>query len=251
MMNVAAEIEKPDGTSPNLTLSLAATLGRKIIARNLTSGMSLPTESELQAQHGVSRTVVREAVRHLASKGLVSVGPKVGTRVRPPAEWNMLDPEVMEWHLSSAASADFITALYELRLMIEPEAARLAASRISAAQKMALRDSLEGMKENLQETKDLIAADLAFHRVILESTGNPILRSFGALIENSLSVSFNLSWRKSEPGQSLNLHGQVVEAIVDGDEDLAALQMRRLISTAQRDVRQALAANEAKATSAS
>ena len=70
-----------------------------------------------------------------------------------------------------------------------------------------------------------------------------MLRSFGALIENSLSVSFSLSWRKSEPGQTLKLHGQVVDAISAGDEELAALHMRRLIETAYRDVRQSLAAN--------
>ena len=238
---------KKDGSrldsGPNLTMAMAAQLGRKIVARQLGAGASLPTEAELQSEYGVSRTVVREAIRHLASKGLVSVGPKVGTKVRASSEWNMLDPEVMDWHLHGAASAEFIAALYEMRLIIEPEAARLSAGRISDAQIRLLKAALEGMSENPRGSQDLIAADLAFHRTILEATGNPVLRSFGALIENSLSVSFSLSWRKSETGQTLKLHGQVVDAIIAGDEELAALHMRRLIETAYRDVRQSLAAN--------
>lgn len=233
---------RPESGS-NLTMAVAAELGRKIVSRQLPVGTSLPTEGELQVEYGVSRTVVREAVRHLASKGLVSVGPKVGTRVRPSPEWNMLDPEVMDWHLRGSASAEFIAALYEMRQIIEPEAARLAAARITAGQIETLKIALEGMGANPQGSQDLIAADLAFHRTILEATGNPVLRSFGALIENSLSVSFSLSWRKSEPGQTLKLHGQVVDAISAGDEELAALHMRRLIETAYRDVRQSLAAN--------
>ncbi len=236
------ETIRPESGS-NLTMAVAAELGRKIVSRQLQKGASLPTEGELQVEYGVSRTVVREAVRHLASKGLVSVGPKVGTKVRPSSEWNMLDPEVMDWHLRGAASAEFIAALYEMRLIIEPEAARLAAGRIAEAQIQALKAALEGMGANPKGSEDLIAADLAFHRTILEATGNPVLRSFGALIENSLSVSFSLSWRKSELGQTLKLHGQVVDAITAGDEELAALHMRRLIETAYRDVRQSLAAN--------
>ena len=238
---------RKDGQRPeaglNLTLAMAAELGKKIVARQLAAGASLPTEGELQAEFGVSRTVVREAVRHLASKGLVSVGPKVGTKVRPSSEWNMLDPEVMDWHLRGTASAAFIASLYEMRLIIEPEAARLAAARISVTQIENLNAALAQMSENPRGSQDLITADLAFHRTILEATGNPVLRSFGALIENSLSVSFSLSWRKSETGQTLKLHGQVVDAILAGDEELAALHMRRLIETAYRDVRQSLAAN--------
>jgi GntR family transcriptional regulator, galactonate operon transcriptional repressor len=232
-------------TGANLTMAVAAELGRKIVGRQLVSGISLPTEPELQDQLGVSRTVVREAIRHLASKGLVSVGPKVGTRVRPSTEWNMLDPEVMEWHLAGSASADFIAALYEMRLIFEPEAARLAATRISLGQKTALIAALDGISTLPRASAEHIAADLAFHRIILESTGNPVLRSFGAMIENSLSVSFSLSWQKAEKEQSLALHRQVAEAITSGDEELAALQMKRLISIAWKEVRLAFVANPA------
>ena len=232
-------------TGANLTMAVAADLGRKIAGRQLPAGSGLPTEPELQEQLGVSRTVVREAIRHLASKGLVSVGPKVGTRVRPASDWNMLDPEVMEWHLSGPASADFIAALYEMRLIFEPEAARLAATRITEGQKAALYAALNGINTLPRASAEHIAADLAFHRIILESTGNPVLRSFGAMIENSLSVSFSLSWQKAETELSLALHRQVANAIASGDEELAALQMKRLIAIAWKEVRLAFVANPA------
>ena len=235
---------RPD-SGASLTMAVATDLGRKIAGRQIPAETTLPTEPELQEKLGVSRTVVREAIRHLASKGLVSVGPKVGTRVRPPSDWNMLDPEVMEWHLAGPASADFIAALYELRLIFEPEAARLAAARITEAQRSALFTALEGITTLPRGSGEHIAADLAFHRIILESTGNPVLRSFGAMIANSLSVSFSLSWQKAETEQSLALHRQVAEAISSGDEELAALQMKRLISIAWKEVRLAFVANPA------
>lgn len=229
------------GTS--LTLAVAADIGRRIVNRQLSSGMTLPTEPELQDRFGVSRTVVREAVRHLASKGLVSVGPKVGTKVRPSTDWNMLDPEVMEWHLEGAASADFIASLYELRLVFEPEAARLAALRMNEAQKEVMLHALNGIVSLERGSSEHISADLAFHRVILEATGNPVLRSFGAMIENSLSASFRLSWKKSSSEQSLHMHRQVAEAILSGDDELAALHMRRLISIAWKELRLSFVAN--------
>ena len=243
-MSASPVSSRPD-SGANLTMAVATDLGRKIAGRQIPAETTLPTEPELQEKLGVSRTVVREAIRHLASKGLVSVGPKVGTRVRPPSDWNMLDPEVMEWHLAGPASADFIAALYELRLIFEPEAARLAAARITEAQRSALFTALEGITTLPRGSGEHIAADLAFHRIILESTGNPVLRSFGAMIENSLSVSFSLSWQKAETEQSLALHRQVAEAISSGDEELAALQMKRLISIAWKEVRLAFVANPA------
>ena len=135
-MTASPVSSRPD-SGASLTMAVATDLGRKIAGRQIPAETTLPTEPELQEKLGVSRTVVREAIRHLASKGLVSVGPKVGTRVRPPSDWNMLDPEVMEWHLAGPASADFIAALYELRLIFEPEAARLAAAWCGTATRTA------------------------------------------------------------------------------------------------------------------
>jgi DNA-binding FadR family transcriptional regulator len=228
----------------NRTVALAAEFGRRIVSGALASGEVLPTEKELQTQYGVSRTVVREAIRHLVAKGLISVGPKVGTRVRERIEWNMLDPDVMGWHVTTALGRPFIDALYEMRLINEPAAARLASQRITPDQARRLGEALDGMRDNPRGSPALIAADLAFHRVILEATGNPMLVSLGAMIERSLSISFSLSWRQNPQDETVRQHGRVRDAIVAGDGEASELFMRRLIESAFEDVVLALYAPE-------
>ncbi|GGD86237.1 transcriptional regulator [Aureimonas endophytica] len=217
-------------------MALAIEIGCRITSGEWPAGTVLPTEGEIQSRYGVSRTVVREAIRHLAAKGLVAVGPKVGTRVRLSTEWNMLDTDVLRWHLTSGARRSFVEALYEMRLINEPEAARLAAARISPAMLEALQQALRGMANNPRGSPELVAADLDFHRIILEATGNPILRSLGTVIERSLSISFSLSWRQNPQEETVIQHGRVYDAIERGDGDAAALFMRRLIESACEDV---------------
>ena len=217
-------------------MALAVELGCRITCGEWTAGAVLPTEGEIQARYGVSRTVVREAIRHLAAKGLLAVGPKVGTRVRPSIEWNMLDTDVLRWHLTAGTQRPFVEALYEMRIINEPEAARLAASRITPAQTTELRQALRGMEHNPRGSPELVVADLAFHRIILEATGNPILRSLGTVIERSLSISFSLGWRQNPQKETVIQHERVLEAIGRGDGEAAALFMRQLIESACDDV---------------
>ena len=231
------------GERSNRTVALAGEFGRMITSGDLLSGDALPTEKEIQSHHGVSRTVVREAIRHLAAKGLVSVGPKVGTKVRPRIAWNMLDADVMAWHLTAPVRRPFVEALYEMRLINEPSAARLAARRIDEAQGERLRRALGGMRDYPRGSSELIAADLDFHRIVLEATGNPLLVSLGALIERSLSVSFSLSWRQNPQDETVRQHERVMQAILTGDGDAAELFMRRLIESAFDDVIHALYAH--------
>jgi DNA-binding FadR family transcriptional regulator len=228
------------GEKINRTMTLAAELGCKITSGALAAGSMLPTEAEIQHRYGVSRTVVREAIRHIAAKGLVTVGPKVGTRVRDNNDWNILDAEVMRWHLMAGDRRRFVEALYEMRLINEPEAARLAASRITPEQSARLSDALAAMAEHPRGSEKLIIADLDFHRIILEATGNLILRSLGTMIERSLSISFSLSWRQNPQDDTVRQHARVQEAILQGDGEAASLFMRRLIESAFQDVVAAL-----------
>ena len=228
----------------NRTMRLAVDLGCKITSGSLAAGTILPTENEIQQQYGVSRTVVREAVRHLAAKGLVTVGPKVGTRVRASIDWNMLDVDVMQWHLMAEIRRPFVEAVYEMRLINEPAAARLAASRISDEQSERLAEALQGMADHPRGSAELIAADLLFHRIILEATANPILRSLGTMIERSLAISFSLSWRRNPQDEVVRQHFRVFDAIKRNDGEAAALFMRRLIESAFEDVVAALYAED-------
>ncbi|WP_235919053.1 FadR/GntR family transcriptional regulator [Aureimonas psammosilenae] len=217
-------------------MALAIDIGCRITHGEWPAGTVLPTEGEIQTRFGVSRTVVREAIRHLAAKGLVAVGPKVGTRVRASTEWNMLDADVLRWHLMRETQRPFVESLYEMRLINEPEAARLAAERITPERLAELEAALHGMEINPRGSPELVAADLAFHRIILEATGNPILRSLGTVIERSLTISFSLSWRQNPQTDTVIQHARVFEAISRGDGDAAALFMRQLIESACGDV---------------
>src|SRR5207247_3167418 len=104
-------------------------LGLRIVQGELEAGESLPTEEELSSELTASRTVLREAIKVLAAKRLVESRPKTGTRVRQRAEWNLLDPDVLAWQLEAGPDRRFLEDTLELRGLIEPAAARLAAVR--------------------------------------------------------------------------------------------------------------------------
>src|SRR5881398_3488194 len=119
-------------------------IGVRILRGELRPGDLLPTEEELQGELAVSRTVLREAIKVLAAKGLVEARPKIGTRVRPRDAWNLLDPDVLAWQQRGAGSPSLLRALTEVRRSIEPAAAELAASRADAGDLAALGAALEG-----------------------------------------------------------------------------------------------------------
>ena len=112
----------------NIRASLAGRLGREIVGGVYPPGSLLPNAADMCAMFKVSRTALREAYSVLTAKALIVARPKIGTRVRPKADWNMLDPEVLSWHLQSTPSEGFVAELFALRQMIEPAAAAMAAA---------------------------------------------------------------------------------------------------------------------------
>ncbi len=102
-------------------------LGEAIVSRRYAIGAPMPAEPLLCEEFGVSRTVVREAVKSLVAKGLIVTGPKVGTRVLPDDEWNWFDPDVITWQARVGLTPEFLRDLQDLRRVVEPAAVRLAA----------------------------------------------------------------------------------------------------------------------------
>ena len=174
---------------------------------------------------------------------------KVGTLVRPRAEWNMLDPEVLGWHLESAPTDAYVNGLFEVRLIVEPAATFIAAQRRTPESVAAMQSALADMTRHQHSPPELSAADLRFHQAILDATGNYFLASLGAVIENALMATFRLSWfgGKQAPAFSLRQHEEVMEAIRDGRAEEARAIMTDLLHGAIEDVRAALARREAAA----
>ncbi len=233
----------------NIHTSLAGRLGREIVGGVYPAGSLLPNAADMCARFSVSRTVLREAYSVLTAKAMIVARPKIGTRVRPKADWNMLDPEVLSWHLQTTPTENFVAELFVLRQMVEPEAAALAARVHSSATIDRIADAYRRMDQFKDGAGDLIGADLDFHMGILEATGNHFLTALGGLIRTSLECTFELSWEGASRIQDdrLHQHRGIFEAIRDGSPELAESRMTELLSDSMNDVRQYLKQRDARA----
>jgi DNA-binding FadR family transcriptional regulator len=224
----------------SLSDAVAGTIGRRIVSGQYKPGETLPTEPRIQEEFEVSRTAVREAIRLLSAKGLTVSRPKIGTRVRPTVDWNMLDPDVLHWQIDQNPSEEFINALFEMREIIEPAAATRAAERATDQEIAALGAAADGIRNEARGSPEQIRADVEFHMVILEASRNPMLRSVGALIESALSISFSLGWRTVMAEDAVLQHRAVYDAIRMRDAEAAFLAMRRLLRNSKGDVLDAI-----------
>ncbi|HUL07554.1 MAG TPA: FadR/GntR family transcriptional regulator [Candidatus Acidoferrum sp.] len=226
---------------------VAHDLGGRILRGDLAPGAVLPNEADFSASLRVSRTALREAIKILAAKGLVESRPKTGTRVRPRADWNLLDPDVLAWQFAAGPFTRFIKDLFELRQMIEPQAAAMAARRAGSDEIERIEQAYFGMEAAGNDSGLWIDPDLRFHQAIIRATGNELLWPLGAIIETALATSFRLSSAHWDgPIHSLPLHRAILEAIRRRDPEAAHAAMHRLLDGAADDVRHALAAKRVK-----
>ncbi len=213
---------------PARTTSVVEQLGIEIVGGNPLPGGTMPAEPELEARFQVSRSVVREAVRMLAAKGLVSVRQRHGTHVRPRHEWSWLDRDLIGWIAASGISRADLLAFAEARRIIEPEAAALAAARATDAQREAISAAYKAMTRDRHDPARAISADKAFHLAILDATHNPVLQSLHGAIDALLSAIFDFTVTVFEG--NLDNHGAVAAAIETRDADAAREAMRSLLS---------------------
>jgi DNA-binding FadR family transcriptional regulator len=208
------------------------------VSGELRPGDPLPPEDELTADISVSRTVLREAVRVLAAKGLVQARPKTGTRVRERSEWNILDPDVLSWRTEALHDQKLYEETTEVRLAIEPLAARLAATRASDDEVAAITEAYAGMESGVGERDAYLAADLEFHSRILGSCHNELLEHLGRVLRAVLRATFMLTTSPSRSRRrALPLHRAILDGIVAGDEDAAENAAKILIADTAADIR--------------
>ncbi len=229
-----------------LSEMVAGTIGKRIVTGQYKPGDTLPTEPEVQVEFGVSRTAVREAIRLLSAKGLTTSRPKIGTRVRPAGDWNMFDADILRWQVEYGPSDEFVNALFEMREIIEPSAASLAAERATAEDIAALGVAMDGIQNHPRGGPEQIASDIDFHMTILSTSRNPILISVGAMINSALELSFTIGWRTVMAADSVLQHRAVYEMIASRDAEGAFYGMRRLLRNSKGNVLDALRASRAE-----
>lgn len=217
-------------------------LGEAIVAGRYAVGASIPPEPVLCQELGVSRTVVREAVKSLIAKGLMTTGPKVGTRVLSEDHWNWFDPDVISWQSKAGLTPEFLRDLQDLRRVVEPAAMRLAAERATAQDIAEVEAAYAGMKHAVEEGGDYVTHDLRFHQGLLRASRNRMLvqmsKALGALLRTSFEISTR---RKDGPAHSLPLHRAVLDAVIAHQPDEAERAIRVLIDGAKEDIEEVLA----------
>ncbi len=218
-------------------------LGLRVLRDELRPGDTLPDEAALSAQFGVSRTVLREAMRVLAAKGLVEARPRVGTRVRPRRDWSLLDPDVLAWRSEAGPDERFFREVTEVRGVIEPAAAALAATRATGAERDAIAAWCRRMETAAQadDAEGYADADMAFHAAILGACHNDLLAQLSDAIGVALRWSRRLT--TSIPGSSVAAmaeHRAVAEAIGTGAPRAAEDAMRALLRRTAADIDRAL-----------
>lgn len=208
-------------------------LGRSIVGGVYPENSILPRDGELQQRYGVSRTVMREALKTLAAKGMVQPKAKIGTRVLSRQSWNLFDPDILQWHAEvGAVDAKFLFSLSEMRLALEPEAAALAALRRSDDQVAELYNWVDQMGEPTVSGQDFVDYDLQFHVTVAEASQNPFMRSISALIEVALAATFRVSSPIPNTKQhklTVERHRAIAAAIEMRDPDAARHAMRKVI----------------------
>ncbi|NML07815.1 FCD domain-containing protein [Sphingomonas sp. G-3-2-10] len=213
----------------NLTYGLLDSLGRAIVTGRF-EREPFPTEAELAKQHGVSRSVTREAVKMLTAKGLLSARPRQGTIVQPTSSWNLFDTDVLRWLLERQFSVELLKQFNQLRVAIEPEAAALAAQFAGEEDLQRINRGLERMKAADKGLDDTLEADIAFHVAILRASRNPFYAQFRDVVGTALRTSIRFTNRVKGRTASVADHAAVRNAIAARDADAARTAMRALIS---------------------
>lgn len=209
-------------------------LGPAICSSELASGSVVRTD-ELELRYGVSRSVVREAVRVLASMGMVASRRRVGVQVLPSTEWNLYDPQLIRWRLASPGRIAQLRSLTELRTAIEPEAARLAALRAplaNASDLMGLAGKLWAAGQ-ANDAETFLSLDIVFHRLVLSSSGNEMFARLNTLVAEVLTGRTHYGLMPEHPhNEALQMHVDVASAIQRGNPDDAHASMLGIMQRA-------------------
>lgn len=193
-------------------------LGSWIASGKVQPGEALKVEAGLCEELGVSRTVVREAIKTLVAKGMLDVGPKVGTRVTPVRSWNLFDVQVVRWLAENGLPESFVMDLLDLRRTIEPTAVRWACERATPKQIAEIQAAYQMLAASLGDKDEYNRADKLFHEAVLAASHNQFIERMVPALGALLAVSFEVSSTvPDELGLTLPLHRDIADAIASRD----------------------------------
>ena len=208
-------------------------IGRRIVGGAFAVGETLPNEDDLVARFKVSRTTFREAMKTLASKGLLEIRPKTGTRVRDQKHWNHTDPDVMVWYYETGPSQAVLDALRDVRRVLEPAAAARAAQYSTPDEVERIAAAYAAMCATIGDPVAHSEADRAFHAAIFEATHNFILARLIDVIVIGIYGNAVNDTERVVAGQAMSLpyHAAVLAAIRAHDPEAAIVAVNRLLDT--------------------
>jgi len=216
--------------------SIARDLGVLIVSGRYKPGDLLNGEIAASDRLQVSRGAYREAVRILAAKGLVESRPKVGTRVSQPGHWHLLDPDVLSWIFEFEPDEKLLTDLFELRKIVEPEAAALAALRRAEQDVDDMARALDGMARHTLAVEAGRVADQAFHSALLRASGNAFIVSLTSGVVAAISWTTIFKQRDNPLSRDpMPDHISVYEAVKASDPKAAHKAMENLVDLAFLD----------------
>jgi GntR family transcriptional regulator, galactonate operon transcriptional repressor len=215
-------------------------LGEDICSGALQPGQVIPPEAQLGVQLGVSRIVVREVVKSLAAKGMLEARRRTGTVILDASNWNPFDPDIIAWRARSRVFDSALARdLLELRRIVEPAAARMAAARANDLERKAMRTAISSMRAALEieSEKSYVEADFDFHTTILSACHNQFVRQMQDAISAILRTSFEFA--ASIPGgqaHSFPLHEELCSAIEARSPKAAERAMLKIVARAEAEL---------------
>jgi DNA-binding FadR family transcriptional regulator len=218
-------------------------IGHAIVTGKFPVGSILASDAVMMETYGVSRTVLREALKTLEAKGLVEARPKVGTRVSPTSRWSFFDPQVLSWHFYAKPDRRFYESLFEVRRALEARATALAAQRRTAENIRVMKYWLHQMDSAAGDLENHGIAALEIHRTVAETSGNALLRSVTGIVELTLALALRqcastdaTSYLRS----SYEALSRLVAAIGDADAEAAMAAVEQVIALDEASVFTAL-----------
>lgn len=222
---------------PRVQKNVTRALASDICADVFPVGAFLPTENELCLRYGVSRTVIRESLKILESKGLVRGRSRVGTVVCPKEEWNILDQQVLEWIGSRIFELDLLKCVLDARRAIEPFAAEFAAERATVQEVAEIERAWEQMRDAEGDVVRFTEADVAFHAGLLKASHNQVFMQLASIIRAALEFSLHASNEAVDArGEAVEIHRRLVEALRMRDKAAARECSHRMLDIAARDL---------------